>query len=576
MCKKSVLLLFAGVLLPFSVWADELTATLDNSKIAYGETVRLKLVYDGNNGGALQPDFNVLRQDYNIHSVSSAMNTSIINGVSSQKREWNVVLLPKNEGKQQIPSISAGKYQSAPIELEVLSADAVIKKSENSADVPENTAFFKAELNVENKQPYLEQEITAVLTISDNRGVQLNREPYFENADDWDIKILSRPETKQQNGKNITEFTYALSPQKSGSLSLPQAVIDGYYLSYNNTAPRAIDSDFFPFMDIDIMRMAGEAKPVLFKSKPETIEVKPIPEDYKGWWLPADIVVVSAEWADKNPTFKVGEAVSREITVAAAGIAENQLPELEFAEDGEWKKYPDKPQYSSAIHQNKVVSQEIIRVVYIPQKSGELKLPEIRIPWFNVKTQKAETAVIAAQTVMVAPNEAYENVPAPVNEKVQTQKDNAAPEIKVESTEQATAKKTDYPMLPAVLLAFLSGIIISFLLFGQKKEKTQKITAKTVAAEVKNALDGGDFRQARDALITWGEIIFPKEKINNLKELSDIIANDEFTVQCEIINACLYGLAKEKPNEKVIREVLKNASGKKNTKRQIPLPDLYK
>ena len=216
MLRRSVCFLLFYVLSVHASMAAELRASVDTSQIAYGETIDLRLQYDGSDGNSLQPDLSVLQKDFAIYSTSSSMNTSIINGVASQKREWLITLLPQNEGKLTIPSIKAGNYESLPIDIEVLSADKIVKRqnTENSrsdTDLP----VFDVDLRTDNDNPYVEQEITAVLTVSDNRNLQLTGEPVFENADDWIIKSVGRPQKSRKDGINTTKFFYALSAKKT-------------------------------------------------------------------------------------------------------------------------------------------------------------------------------------------------------------------------------------------------------------------------------------------------------------------------------------------------------------------------
>lgn len=564
---------------PFSVFSAELTASVDNSKVAYGETIDFRLSYDGNDGGNLQPDLSVLQKDFNIYSTSSSMNTNVINGVATQKREWLVTLLPKNEGKQVIPSVSAGNYQSSPIEIEVVSADAVIKEQRKSSVDNDNTAqmaSFKAELKTENKNPYVEQEIPVVLTISNNRNLQLSSEPYFENSEDWTIKRVGDLKTTQKNGEIITKIDYVFFPQKSGKQELPRAVVEGFYVVYDNSPKRTIGDSLWQLLDVDMGAMFGVQKPVLFKSKPEIIDVKPIPEEYTSHnWVPAEMLAADARWVDKNPTFKVGETVAREVTITALGVSENHLPELEFEENSAWKQYPDKPQYSSTIHDNKIISQEIIRVVYIPQKSGKIRLPEIVIPWFNTKTGKVENAVIAAEDVEVKPNKQYEALQKePLDEQILPAKEVNTVKPETENIKQAS--KVDDNMMYAIIAAFFSGLLVSFLLFGRKKEAKPVQKTENYRKNVRNYLAHGDYHGTRDCLIKWGQSAFPCLKINNLKDLSDAVANEEFSKQCEIINAVLYGNSSAKPDADILIKGMVKLAKNKSSKEENLLPDLYK
>lgn len=579
MLKAKVLLVLSLVMFPFTLVAAELTASVDNKQVSYGETVKFSLFYDGSDGNSLMPDLSVLQKDFDIRDTSSSISMQYINGTQSQRREWRLTLSPKSKGNITIPAIRAGKYVTQPIDIEVLSAKTEVKKTDNSStvnDSQEQSAFFEATWDISDENPYVEQEITAVLSVKDNRDMQFSREPNFENADDWEIKVLQQPQVSNKNGEKITKFFYAMAPLKSGRLKLPRAVIDGFYTVYDNASqrPQSFGDEIRLFFDMNITNFMGVQKPVLFRSDIETVNVKPIPENYAGkQWVPALILLATSEWEDKNPVFKVGETVARYVTIVASGVSENRLPDIEFPESPDWKQYPDKPQYSSAVHEGKFVSQETVRVVYIPQKSGKMVLPEIRIPWFNVKTGKTEYAVVESQEIDVAPNAAYENISIPEKAQIERSEPKEEPKINV------SKKENNYPndnIFIIALSAFISGLVISFLLFGRKQKDNKKVDESDSLKGIKQALDKKDYREVRDYLLHWGQSVFSQERINNLQDLVNVMKDEEFANQCEILNSILYSHTDKTLDEKVIINVLKNRSRKKNRKAKAPLPNLYK
>lgn len=579
MLEKVISALVITVLLPISVKAAELKADVSNKKIAYGETVELRLSYDGSDLQDIQPDLSVLQKDFAVYSTSSSMNTSIINGNMSQKKEWIITLLPANEGNVTIPAISAGNYSSNPISIEVLSAEEAVK-TQNNAGNKNNTAQvagFSANIELENNNPYIEQEILATLTVKDNRNLQFESLPYFENNDDWIIKSIGRPQRTQNDGWQTTTFVYALSPQKSGKLELPSATIKGYYVTYESSGHRNLENGLLQFFDVDMSGMFGVKKPVMLRTKPQIVNIKPIPSEYKStWWVPADVLIATAEWVDENPKFKVGETVAREITITASGVTENKLPEIEFKDNSLWKQYPDKPQYSSTVHENKIISQEIVRVVYIPQKSGKLTLPEIIIPWFNVKTQKTETAIIPSQEIEVENNVTYQNL-SQAQEKTILPVENNKETVSVAPKTNAENTKTDNKlMIFAILIAFFSGLLISFLLFGRKEKKQVTVKKSDYLKTAERAMSVGDYRALRDALLHWGQEVYSHAKINNLKDLSDIIKSEELAKQLDVLNAILYGKTTQKFDMKVVADILKKSDKSKQKSVEQPLPNLYK
>ena len=148
--------------------------------------------------------------------------------------------------------------------------------------------------------------------------------------------------------------------------------------------------------------MFATQNPVNLVTKPIEIEVKPIPETNQGTgWVPAESVELYSEWEPQNPKFMVGEAVSRTIYIKATGVVENQLPEIKFPSIKGIKQYPEKAVSESRLNNDKIVSIQKAVNVYIPNTEGKITLPEIRVPWFNVLTNRMEVASLPATTIKV-------------------------------------------------------------------------------------------------------------------------------------------------------------------------------
>lgn len=578
MIKNSFFAAMFVMIIAFSVHADEFTASVDNKKVANGEIITLRLSYDGADGGSLQPDLDVLQNDFIIYSTSSSIQSSYINGNMTQKREWILSLFPKDNGVITIPAISAGKYKSSPIEIEILQPVSANPSQNDDVDTESavQAANFDIKLKLEIEEPYIDQAVPAVLTITDNRDIQISKEPYFENSENWLIKRTGQPQSEVKDGNRIITINYVMFPQKSGKLEIPQAIVDGYYITYESSPQKLGGRGFISLFDMDISGFLQSQKPVLLRSEKQIVNIKAIPEGYSpSFWLPAEILKAEAHWLEGDTQFKVGEIATREITITAAGVMEQKLPEIKFPENSSWKQYPEKPQYTSAVHDNKVISQEILRVVYIPQQSGKITLPEIRIPWFNTTSGKTEIAIIPEEEIDVKANPLYNAVSESKNV-YGNHLVNEIPKNDEPSTASNNTSDSKYIVFVAALMAFISGLLISFILFGRHNIKKMHPRNSDYLRQFKQAVDKEDFRLARDLLINWGQSVFLNTKINNLQDLAKSVQNEEFTKQMDSFNSLLYGNGGVMPDFAVIYSIIKNISVNKVSDKVSPLPELYK
>jgi len=579
--KKLILTLVFCLAFPFSLQAQTLQASVNRNPIPEGEAFILTLRLE-NPQNAETPDLKPLEQDFNIYSVSNSSRINIINGVRSDIRQWDVGLIAKRTGELSIPSLKAGNTQSNPIVIKVMRADNIdINTSKASASTTSPRYALKAE--VSDKNPYVQQQIDYTITLIDAGGLQGDAPFFVDNGkNDWIVQTIGAPnvESKTINGKTVREikFRYALFPQKSGKLQLPIANFRGFYLTQDRMA-------YDPFADLfgnsvaasglGFADMFATRNPVNLTSKPEEINVRPIAPDNNGhWWLPAQSVELFSEWESNKAEFKVGEAISRTIYLKAVGVAENQLPEIKFPKVNGIKQYPEKQQSESRLDNGRLVSVKKAVNVYIPNQSGQLTLPAIQVPWFNVVSNRMETAQLPEITINV---QATANIPmtvAPTKERI---------EPIVATTENKVEGASDVYVYIFIGVAFILGILFSFLLLkfrSQEKDKTDKKSIRNYQSYIALKAHEADFKSLRDAIIDWGNSVFAEKKINNLKDVADCVDNPDFTTEINNLMKILYSTKSTSADWNADAFVKAfNLVYKKNKKIRSdnkPLPDLYK
>ncbi len=593
MWKKIKIYAVAALFWSAECWAGQLSARVEPQRIQYGETVQFEVSYEGDNSGLVQPHFEVLNNDFAVYSTSTSMQTQYTNGMAQQKRVWSLTLMPQKEGKVTIPAIKAGNYQTVPLNIEVLPSGSSSVQSGSAqtsagAAAAADNADFWMDMTIDEKNPYVQQEINGTLVIYDNKNIQFTADPVFENADDWEIRQLDEPVITDKNGQRIIKIKYAFFPQKSGKLTLPRVAVRGYYVERKQgDISRSVNGLLQLFeINFDVTDLVAQQKPVMLKTKPIAVEVKPIPTDYgHDWWLPSTAVSLRTRWADKRPVFKVGEAVTREIMLSASGVAENRLPVLEIAENDAWKQYPENPVTASSVKNGEVVSTAVTRVVYIPQRGGEQVLPEIKLRWYNVKTHHIENAIIPAEKMSVggvaggaqtssAPSAALADTPDALVAAVKNRLENKPQNQPISQQER---RQQNILLIAAIIIgAFLCGAICNYLFLRRKITDTKVDFSGDFINDIEKNLHRSDYRGLRDSLLRWGEQVYSDAYINNLNDLSAQIKAPEFTEQMQLLNQNLYAGGTEKLNGKIIMNYVKNRQKAKANPKKPPLPDLYK
>lgn len=562
-----------------SASAQSLVAKVNRTEVPVGETFLLTLDYDGGNTSET-PNFNALDNDFTIYSVSNSFQSRFINGVSSQLRQWQVMLMPKSEGEISIPSLTLGDLQSDAIKINVISGAG----SSNQASNQENQPRFAISGTANNKKPYVQQQVDYTISLYDTGGLQGDEPQFIDNGqNEWIIRNLKQPEVNAKiiNGKSVREikFFYALFPQKSGKLKTPEVQFKGFYLTNNRRGSDEFDELFGGGLlgaNFGLSEMFATRNPVVLKVKPLEVEVQPIPADYAGnWWLPATNVTLYSEWEPKNPVFKVGEAINRSVYVKAIGVVESQLPDIKFKKIANIKQYPEKAVAQNGIENNEIVAIKKVSNVYIPEVSGKMSLPEISINWFNVATQKIEKATLPAVNIEVLPGANMPKGEASTIKQRGEEIKEIATDVKEVLVQETPDKKIAWNIYILAIVPFILGILISYFLFRPRKNKTSLADyKKMVIASATNK----DLRYLRDNLVAWAILHFGDEKITNLKDILQYTNNKEFEKQLDILTAELYSNSKSDWNPRVFIEVFSKISKDKKAKNGSfsPLPELYK
>lgn len=586
--KKLLLTLMFLIGLSSQAQAQNLLATVNRTDIPVGETFLLTLTYDGSKTSN-SPDLANLEQDFKVYSVSNALQTSFVNGQMSQKQQWQIALMPKTTGNISIPAIKLGQVESNPINLNIVEATSA-NPTPDTAD--NNKLKFSMNGKISNDNPYVQQQVNYTLTLYDTGGLEGNEPTFLDNAqNDWIIKKLSEPmiTTKIINGKTIREiiFEYALFPQKSGKLVVPSVQFNGYYLSKARGAYDPFEEVFggnmnagFGFSD-----MFATRTPLVLKTKPIEIEVKPIALNNNGnWWLPSTEVSLFASFEPSKPTFRVGEAVNRTIYLKALGVIDSQLPNIKFSQVEGLKQYPEKALTENKVEDGELVSIKKISNVYIPNKEGRISLPEISVDWFNVKTNRIEKSTLPALNINVLPSNNTTQL-APIAEEQKIVENNnieqRGEKIKdiAEETEEVFVQQVKLNQPYAIIvLAFFAGIIVTYLILRPRRNNADKENVKITDYKkfiIKKAKDH-DIRGIRDALITWAAQHYNDDKITNLKEVEKYAKNKEFSTEIEKLMVQLYSNNNTNwDSDSFITAFEKVAAKKQLKKTKKPLPELY-
>jgi hypothetical protein len=388
--------------------AAGLSARVDRTRVGEGETLVLILTAPGDAPGT--PDPTPLQVDFDLLNQSKNTRISIVNGRSSTTREWQWVLVPKRTGKLTIPSLHLGSSASAPLTLEVLPAAQAAKLGEARPVL--------LEVEAQPHQPYVQgQVIYSVRVLS---RVPLRQAGLSEpEAGDAIVEPLGEDKhySTYRDGRQyqVIERRYALFPQHSGKLEITAPVLSAQIPEQGQRRASLRERLFGrdPFADVDsffggdpFADLGGifeQTRPVQVRGGDLALEVRPQPAGTASPWLPAKSLTLAEGWSPNPPVLRVGEPVTRTLTITAQGLTNAQLPDLQPPVPAGVKVYPDQAQGKTRPEGDTLVAQKVLKSALVPSRPGELALAEVRLPWWNTETGKLQVARLPAHTFEVLP-----------------------------------------------------------------------------------------------------------------------------------------------------------------------------
>lgn len=547
------ILLLATLLLCLPLQAlTQLTATVDKNPALRGESITLEVQAD-TRAAADAINFRVLEQDFTVMVPSVSQSTRIINGNANQSTSWKVVLLPKRSGDFTIPAFSLQGLSTEPIQLQVL--DATQAAAGTGASTKSRELFLQS--RIDQQRLYVQQLSYYQVTIYFDGDLQRGSlsEPQLDGADIQQVGQDSEG-TELVNGIRYRTITrrYAITPQRSGNFTIAPPTFSGEMIDRDNAR-----YNYF-----------ARTKTVVQQAEAIDITVSPVPENFPGNWLVAGLVTLNEEWSPDITTLKQGEPVTRTITLSAVDVAENQLPELTQGFPDGLRLYQEQPQAKSAERNGRLVAQKIFTTAVIANKSGELELPEVTLPWWNSQTNQLALATLPARTLTV---EAAANQPA---------NDITVPPLPDVSLTPAASDDSNWRWnhINSILLALWLVTLLSAWWLWQRRPASQPAvtTASRVkfnSTQLKQACQRNDAAQAKVELLRFAHQQLD-QRCSSLSEIAALPGFAGLKPELEQLNAALYAnsdISWQGPD--FWQKWLQHQPGAANSKQASTLSPLY-
>lgn len=376
-------------------------ASVSKNKVAKNEVFQLKVVSE-DKASSDDIDFSALDKDFFMSRPSFGSSINIINGTRTNRSEWTVSLAANRVGIMTIPSFELNGEKTQPIAIQVT--------NDESAPDSDDLVEVKSQLSRTTLYPNESAILKARLIIkADPRRLQ---DPKIAppKVDGMELKAASEPNQYQTviDGIEVTvvdqDFRVTAAQAGQFTLSEPSLKATLVYGSSFNGSTRIIPLNTTP--------------------KEYTITVEPKPTDYQGNWLPTSLLTLKERWLDSNGRAiensryrtKVGDSITREITLQVTGLSQEQLPDLALNYPDSVRVYDEKPEFNTLDNGDVTMT---VKQVLIPRRSGDITLPAISVNWWDTVRKQQQTTTGKGLTLTVKPGD-NPAVAAPTPTPVQT------------------------------------------------------------------------------------------------------------------------------------------------------------
>lgn len=264
--------------------------------------------------------------------------------------------------------------------------------------IADEVAGLHTDIQLSESRPYVQQTVILRLRVSHSPAVtdldveSVNTPPFTLE------RLAGPPRTTRRSGSQqmTTDFVFALTPLSSGSLRLPpmqlRAVLDSATQANGQASSRVLG----------------------FSSDPVSLEVQALPAVSADSLLPLYALDVSLQY-DQHQRLQVGQPIEISIVQNAAGSAGERLSDATaLLQSPDFRIYPGKSRTSSRLVRNSQLlqGQRIDNLTLVPLRNGQLRLPTITLPWWDIGRGRLAQASWSGLSLRVRPD--------PVSAPVQT------------------------------------------------------------------------------------------------------------------------------------------------------------
>ena len=261
-----------------------------------------------------------------------------------------------------------------------------------------------AESYVTIESPFIKQMLVYSVRVISSSPVNIKKvaTPVPQNAV---VENIDGPRTYNQTRKNqnyyVTEYRFTVTPLVAGDVQIPASEIHVYYKDmvqlqnqqwnyYNQWQQQS--------------PQVSQTKSKILKSNVINLKVKP-QATQNTTWMPLYSFKLYGTLA-KNQDYREGEPLKYTVTMIAAGMSGDDLPNLSSQlKSKNFKIYFETAKTEKILSEDHkiITGRRIEQYTLVPRKAGDLTMPEIKYAWWNLLKNQTQWAAVSSQNILVQP-----------------------------------------------------------------------------------------------------------------------------------------------------------------------------
>lgn len=246
----------------------------------------------------------------------------------------------------------------------------------------------RLEMKLSANSPFVQENLLLRLNVISSHNLK-TANPQLPQVDNLVFQKLEGPTASSRSGKGgsqeiVTGFIYQVTPLRPGRIEIPTIRVTGEQEGRAGYGRGGSEYD------------AASQQTLALNVKPTDPSSNP--------WLPLEQLTLQSRISD-NGKAVAGKPITLTIEMNAVGASGNLLPSLERQlRSDAFRVYRERTRTDTKLNKKgtKILGQRVESFTLVPQFGGELQLPDLRLPWWNTRTNMPQHASVPVKPIAVS------------------------------------------------------------------------------------------------------------------------------------------------------------------------------